>query len=45
LSKFEQNFFKQSNKVVGMEMAHLVAAWNAQVAGRAATMRWWQQRM
>jgi hypothetical protein len=43
LIKFEQNFPKLSNMVVGKERVHTGLAWNAPAVGRAAMTRWWQQ--
>ena len=43
LSKYKQNFPKRSGMAVGLERVHVAPTGNTQVAGRAATMRWWQQ--
>jgi hypothetical protein len=43
--KFEQNFPNLLDMAVGVERVHAAPVWNAQAAGRAATTRWWQQRV
>jgi hypothetical protein len=43
LSKFEQNFSKLSGMPTRLQRVHAAPVGNVQVAGRAATMWWWQQ--